>query len=77
VFSDKTMPAVFPYKYEFPVTLPAEGTGQFGITAYLDIGDNNTMGPGKEDPAAMPSMLVTVDDCKGAIVDLTLMAPPP
>lgn len=75
VFTDAMTPPTFPYAYELKISLPPEGTGQFSIIAYLDIGSNNVMGPGQEDPGAMPSQLVTVDDCKGAIVDVTLMAP--
>jgi hypothetical protein len=78
VFTDPMTPPTFPYAYEFKVTLPPTGTGEYGVQAYLDVGGNNIMGPDlKTDPAAMPSMLVTVDNCKGATVDLTLMAPPP
>jgi hypothetical protein len=75
VFTDAMTPPTFPYQYEFMISLPPEGTGEFGVIAYLDIDNNNVMGPGPEDPGAMPSQLVTVDDCKGAIVDVTLMAP--
>lgn len=75
VFTDAMTPPTFPYEYEFMISLPPEGTGQFGVIAYLDIDSNNVMGAGPEDPSAMQSPLVTVDDCKGAIVDVTLMAP--
>lgn len=65
---------MFPYTYEITINAPAPAGMplMYGITAYLDVDSNNMMGPGAEDKSAPPSMLVAVDECQGATVDLTI-----
>jgi hypothetical protein len=68
----------FPLQYEItslPVDMTA-GYTNYGIIAYLDVGGNNFMGPGAEDPQYVSTTLIKVTACEGGMQDLTLALKP-